>query len=174
MEKTTLIVIGNGMAGARLVERLCEQAADRFRILMIGDEAQPAYNRILLTPVLAGEKHFDDIVTHETSWYQRHSVTFMAGAAATEIDRKARRVRAGGQWLAYDHLVLATGSRPFMPPLPGATLRGIYGFRAQQDVENILDGHYAGQPAVVIGGGVLGVEAAAALAQRGMQVSLLH
>ena len=174
MEKPTLMVIGNGMAGARLVERLCEQAADRFRILMIGDEAQPAYNRILLTPVLAGEKHFDDIVTHETSWYQRHSVTFMAGAAATEIDRKARRVRAGGQWLAYDHLVLATGSRPFMPPLPGATLRGIYGFRAQQDVENILDGHYAGQPAVVIGGGVLGVEAAAALAQRGMQVSLLH
>ncbi|WP_082001688.1 nitrite reductase large subunit NirB [Rahnella aquatilis] len=174
MDKPTLIVIGNGMAGVRLVERLCERAPDRYRILIIGEEKQPAYNRILLTPVLAGEKHFDDIVTHDAQWYKRHNVTFIAGAAATEINRAARRVRAGGQIFDYDHLVLATGSRPFMPPVPGAQLRGIHGFRNQQDVENILSGDYAGQPAVVIGGGVLGVEAAAALAQRGMQVSLLH
>ena len=174
MDKPTLIVIGNGMAGVRLVERLCERAPERYRIVIIGEEKQPAYNRILLTPVLAGEKQFDDIVTHDAQWYKRHNVTFIAGAAATEIDRTARRVRAGGQMFDYHHLVLATGSRPFMLPVPGAQLRGIHGFRQQQDVENILSGDYAGQPAVVVGGGVLGVEAAAALALRGMQVSLLH
>ncbi len=174
MDKPTLIVIGNGMAGVRLVERLCERAPERYRIVIIGEEKQPAYNRILLTPVLAGEKQFDDIVTHDAQWYKRHNVTFIAGAAATEIDRTARRVRAGGQMFDYHHLVLATGSRPFMLPVPGAQLRGIHGFRQQQDVENILCGDYAGQPAVVVGGGVLGVEAAAALALRGMQVSLLH
>lgn len=174
MDKPTLIVIGNGMAGVRLVERLCERAPERYRIVIIGEEKQPAYNRILLTPVLAGEKQFDDIVTHDAQWYKRHNVTFIAGAAATEIDRTARRVRAGGQMFDYHHLVLATGSRPFMLPVPGAQLRGIHGFRQQQDVENILSGDYAGQPVVVVGGGVLGVEAAAALALRGMQVSLLH
>ncbi|MCR9001231.1 nitrite reductase large subunit NirB [Rahnella perminowiae] len=174
MDKPTLIVIGNGMAGVRLVERLCERAPDRYRILVIGEENQPAYNRILLTPVLAGEKHFDEIVTHDAQWYKGHNVTFIAGEAATEINRAARRVRAGGRVFDYDHLVLATGSRPFMPPVPGAQLQGIHGFRNQQDVENILRGEDDGQPVAVIGGGVLGVETAAALALRGMQVSLLH
>src|SRR5688572_4939128 len=129
MDKPTLIVIGNGMAGVRLVERLCERAPERYRIVIIGEEKQPAYNRILLTPVLAGEKQFDDIVTHDAQWYKRHNVTFIAGAAATEIDRTARKVRAGGQMFDYHHLVLATGSRPFMLPVPGAQLRGIQGFR---------------------------------------------
>ncbi|VEB97697.1 Rubredoxin-NAD(+) reductase [Cedecea lapagei] len=174
MKKLTLIVVGNGMAGARLVERLCERAPGRYRILIVGEENQPAYNRIQLTPVLSGEKRFADIVTHDAKWYATHGVTFIAGVPVTAIDRVARRVTAGNQLLAYDHLVLATGSRAFMPPLPGDDLHGIHGFRDMQDVENILSGDVAGQPAVVIGGGVLGVEAAAALALRGMQVSLLH
>ncbi|PKE28755.1 nitrite reductase (NAD(P)H) small subunit [Rahnella sp. AA] len=174
MDKPTLIIIGNGMAGIRLAERLCEQAPERFYLMIIGDENHAAYNRILLTPVLSGEKSPDDITTHDTHWYTRHNVTFMAGIAVTDIDRHARLVRAGGQTLRYDHLVIATGSRPFMPPLPGSDLPGIHGFRNHQDVADILRGHYAGQPAVVIGGGVLGVEAAAALALRGMQVTLLH
>ena len=174
MDKPLLIVIGNGMAGIRLVERLCELAPARYRIVMVSDEAQPAYNRIMLTPVLAGEKAFADIVTHDSGWYERYNVTLIAGYPVTRIDREDRTLDVNGRQLRYDYLVLATGSLPFMPPLPGADLPGIYGFRRQQDVESILHELVAGQPVAVIGGGVLGVEAAAALAQRGMRVTLLH
>ncbi|MEJ4043786.1 nitrite reductase large subunit NirB [Erwinia sp. SLM-02] len=174
MEKLTLIVVGNGMAGARLVEQLCERAPGRWRILIVGEEPQPAYNRIQLTPVLSGEKRFEDIITHDAQWYASHDVTLIAGAPVTAIDRAARRVSVGDRTLAYDHLVLSTGSRAFMPPLPGDDLPGIHGFRDMRDVESILSADVTGQPAVVIGGGVLGVEAAAALALRGMRVSLLH
>ncbi len=174
MAKPTLIVIGNGMAGIRLVEHLSDLAPEGYRILMIGDEKYSAYNRIQLTPVLSGEKNVDQIVTHDAQWYAHHHVTLITGVTATAIDCLARTVTADGQIYPYDHLVIATGSRSFIPSLPGVELPGIQGFRTQQDVENILCGTYAGQAAVVIGGGVLGVEAAAALALRGMQVSLLH
>lgn len=174
MDKPVLVVIGNGMAGMRLVEKLCELAPTRYRIVVIGDEAQPAYNRIMLTPVLAGEKGFADIVTHDTTWYERYNVTLIAGSPVTVIDCEARTLRVNGQLLGYDRLVIATGSLPFMPPLPGADLPGIHGFRNQRDVESILHELVAGQPVAVIGGGVLGIEAAAALALRGMQVTLLH
>ena len=174
MEKPVLVVIGNGIAGVRLVEKLCERAPSRYRMVIIGDEVQPAYNRILLTPVLSGEKCFNDIVTHDAQWFDRYNVTLKLGDPVTHIDRVARTVTVGRHLLRYDHLVIATGSRPFMPALPGADLPGIHGFRTQRDVEQILCGHHAGQPAVVIGGGVLGVEAAAALALRGMQVCILH
>ncbi|WAH52939.1 nitrite reductase large subunit NirB [Pseudescherichia vulneris] len=174
MDKPLLVVIGNGMAGVRLVEKLCELAPARYRIVVIGDEAQPAYNRIMLTPVLAGEKSFADIVTHDKTWYERYNVTLIAGSPVTAIDCEARTLSVKGQKLGYDRLVMAIGSLPFMPPLPGAELSGISGFRNQQDVERILRALTPGQPAVVIGGGVLGVEAAAALALRGMQVTLLH
>ncbi|WLI77378.1 nitrite reductase large subunit NirB [Kosakonia sp. H02] len=174
MDKPVLLVIGNGMAGARLVETLCERAPGRYRIVVVGDEATPAYNRIMLTPVLSGEKTFADIVTHDEAWYARNNVTLLSGKPATAIDRQVRSVSVGGQTLHYDHLVIASGSRPFMPPLPGASLAGIYAFRTQHDIGEILHGDVAGQPAVVIGGGVLGVEAAAALALRGMQVCIVH
>ncbi|HEX4501120.1 MAG TPA: nitrite reductase large subunit NirB [Scandinavium sp.] len=174
MAKPTLIVIGNGMAGIRLVERLCELAPERYRIVVIGDEKHGAYNRILLTPVLSGEKAFDQIVTHDAQWYADHHITLMAGNPVTAIDRQARSVTVGGQCFHYDHLAIATGSQPFLPSLPGMALPGVHGFRTQKDVENILRETYAGQPIAVIGGGVLGVEAAAALALRGMTVSLLH
>ncbi|WEF26591.1 nitrite reductase large subunit NirB [Klebsiella aerogenes] len=174
MAKPTLIVIGNGMAGVRLVEHLCEFAPDRYRMLIIGNENYGAYNRIQLTPVLSGEKDFEQIITHDAQWYEHHNITLMTGVTVTTIDRHARTVTAAGQIYQYDHLVIATGSRPFLPSLPGMELPGIQGFRTQQDVENILRDTYSDQPVVVIGGGVLGVEAAAALAQRGMQVTLLH
>ena len=174
MDKPILVVIGNGMAGVRLVERLCQLAAGRFRLVVIGAEPQAAYNRIMLTSVLSGEKDFADIVTHDADWYQRHDVTLLNGVAVTEICREARTVTVDGRAQPYDHLIIATGSRPFMPPLPGMTLAGVYGFRSQQDVDGILAGHYPAQPVVVIGGGVLGIEAAAALALRGMAVTLLH
>ena len=174
MDKPVLVVIGNGMAGMRLVETLCELAPTRYRIVIVGDEARPAYNRIMLTPVLAGEKCFTEIVTHDREWYERYNVTLIGGSPVTAIDREARTVWVNDQPLGYDCLAIATGSLPFMPPLPGADLPGIYGFRNQQDVESILHELIPGQPAVVIGGGVLGVEAATALALRGMQVTLLH
>ncbi|WP_312226652.1 nitrite reductase large subunit NirB [Pseudescherichia sp.] len=174
MDKPVLVVIGNGMAGVRLVEKLCELAPARYRIVVISDEAQPAYNRIMLTPVLAGEKGFTDIITHDRTWYERYNVTLIVGYPVTMIDREARILDVNGRQLSYDYLVMATGSLPFMPPLPGGELPGIHGFRNQQDVESILHELVAGQPAVVIGGGVLGIETAAALALRGMQVTLLH
>ena len=174
MDKPVLVVIGNGVAGVRLVERLCQLAPTRYRIVIIGDEAQPAYNRIMLTPVLAGEKCFTEIVTQDEAWYERYNVTLIGGSPVTAIDRQARTLWVNDRPLGYDRLVIATGSLPFMPSLPGGHLPGIYGFRNQQDVENILHALVAGQPAVVIGGGVLGVEAAAALALRGMRVTLIH
>lgn len=174
MAKPTLMVIGNGMAGVRLVERLCELAPDRYRILIIGDESHGAYNRILLTPVLAGEKTFGEALTHDAAWYARHNITLLAGTTATAIDRYTRTVTAGGEIFHYDRLVIASGSQPVIPPLPGKALPGIQGLRTWQDVETVLKDAYPGQPVAVIGGGVLGVEAAAALARRGMQVSLLH
>lgn len=116
MDKDTLIIIGNGMATTRLVEWLCERAATRFRILIIGDEAQGAYNRIMLTPVLSGEKHFADIVMHDTQWYQHHNVTFIAGTPVTEICREARTVTVRENRLSYEsgdrHGIMA-GDAPF-------------------------------------------------------------
>ena len=97
MAKPTLIVIGNGMAGVRLVEYLCELAPDRYRIMIIGDENHSAYNRIQLTPVLSGEKDFGQIVTHDAQWYEHHNITLIAGTAATAIDRHACTVTAAGQ-----------------------------------------------------------------------------
>ncbi|WP_241622814.1 nitrite reductase large subunit NirB [Rosenbergiella australiborealis] len=174
MDRPTLIVIGNGMAGIRLVERLCQHAAGQFHIVVVGDEPHTAYNRILLTPVLSAEKSFSEIITHDVEWYARHNVTLLRGVTVSAICRDTRKIQAGEHILAYDHLVIATGSQPFMPALPGNDLAGIYGFRRQQDVEGILHQQYAGQPAVVIGGGVLGIEAAVGLAMRGMAVTLLH
>ena len=112
MDKPLLVVIGNGMAGVRLVERLCELAPTRYRIVVIGDEAQPAYNRIMLTPVLAGEKRLADITTHDSAWYERYNVTLIAGSPVTAIDREARTLSVNGQKLGYDRLVIATGSLP--------------------------------------------------------------
>jgi len=174
MEKPRLIVIGNGMAGARLVAQLYERAPGRFHIVLIDEEARAAYNRILLTPVLAGEKTFDEIVLHDEAWYVRHGVTRLAGQPVTAIDRASRTVCVGGESLAYDQLVIATGSRPFMPPLPGIDLPGVYAFRQQADVEAMLNQLSAKETAVVLGGGVLGIEAAAALAQRGIHSVIVH
>ncbi len=174
MEKPTLLVIGNGMAGVRLVERVCQLAPNRYRIVVLGEEPQTAYNRIMLTPVLAGEKDFADIITHAPSWYESHNVTFFNDCRVTDVMPEWRQVACGTQLFDYHHLVFATGSRPFIPTLPGSHLGGIHGFRTQQDVDDILSTQRVHQPAVVIGGGVLGIEAAAALQLRGMKVTLVH
>ncbi|UOK71502.1 NAD(P)/FAD-dependent oxidoreductase [Ancylobacter polymorphus] len=170
-----LLIIGHGMASTRLVEELVERAPGRFNITLLGAEPRPAYNRILLSPVLAGERAADDILIHPADWYARRGVALHCGVTATAVDAGARRVTTSdGRSFDYDRLVIATGSSPLMPPLPGAGLPGVVSFRDVEDVAAMLDRAGEGRHAVVIGGGLLGLEAAHGLAQRGMAVTVLH
>ncbi|WP_161805821.1 NAD(P)/FAD-dependent oxidoreductase, partial [Serratia rubidaea] len=169
-----LVVIGNGMAGMRLVETLCRLAPQRYDITVIGEEPRGNYNRILLSPLLAGEKTFDEALLHPPAWYRQHGVTLLHGETALRLERQARRVITSGGSVGYDLLVLATGSRPWMPPTPGIELPGVYGFRTLDDVEAMLGRCRPGARALVVGGGVLGIEAAAALAARGMSAVVVH
>lgn len=174
MRQQRLVVIGNGMAGMRLVETLCQLAPQRYAITVIGAEPRGNYNRILLSPVLSGEKAFDDTVLHPLSWYAEQGVRLLAGEAALAIDRQAKRVTTARRCVAYDLLVLATGSHPWLPPTPGIALPGIYGFRNLDDVQAMLGHCRPDGRALVVGGGVLGIEAAAALAVRGMRCTVVH
>lgn len=170
-----LLIIGHGMASTRLVEELVERAPGRFAITLLGAEPRPAYNRILLSPVLAGERAPDDILIHPADWYARHGVALHCGVTATALDAGARRVATSdGRSFDYDGLVIATGSSPLMPALPGAGLPGVVSFRDIEDVAAMLDRAGEGRHAVVVGGGLLGLEAAHGLAQRGMAVTVLH
>ena len=173
--KPALVVVGNGMAGMRTVEELLALAPDRYDITVFGLEPRVNYNRIMLSPVLAGEKTFDEILLHPRSWYDQHGVTLHTGDPVVAIDRKRRIVRArSGREAAYDRLLLATGSQPFIVPVPGSDLAGVVGFRDLEDVEAMLRAARAGGHAVVIGGGLLGLEAANGLLRRGMDVTVVH
>ncbi len=170
-----LVVIGNGMAGARTLEELLKQAPDLYDITVFGAEAHPNYNRILLSPVLAGEQAFQDIVLNDLDWYRGHGIDLRLGCPAVRIDRARRVVHgADGSRAPYDRLLLATGSRPVMLPVPGRDLRGVVGFRDIGDVRRMIAAAERGGHAVVIGGGLLGLEAANGLARRGMRVSVVH
>jgi nitrite reductase (NADH) large subunit len=170
-----LVVIGNGMAGIRTVEEVLRLSPERFDITVFGAEPHGNYNRILLSPVLAGEKRFDDIVTHPREWYAQNGITLHAGDPVVEIDRKRRVVRArSGLEVTYDRLLLATGSKPFVIPVPGHQLPGVIAFRDIQDVESMLEAARHHRHAVVIGGGLLGLEAANGLARQGMTVTVVH
>jgi nitrite reductase (NADH) large subunit len=163
------------MAGIRTVEELLRLDAQRFDITVFGAEPHGNYNRILLSPVLAGEKRFDDIVTHPREWYAAHGITLHAGDPVLAIDRKKRLVRArSGLEVPYDRLLLATGSKPFVIPVPGHQLPGVIAFRDIQDVESMLEAARSHRHAVVIGGGLLGLEAANGLARQGMTVTVVH
>lgn len=173
--KPRLVVVGNGMAGMRTVEELLALAPDLYDITVFGAEPHGNYNRILLSPVLAGEKTVDDIMLHPRDWYARHGITLRAGDPVVEIDRVRRRVRSqSGMEVRYDRLLLATGSRPFIVPVPGHQLDGVIAFRDIQDVETMLAAARAHRHAVVIGGGLLGLEAANGLLRQGMDVTVLH
>ena len=173
--KPRLVVIGNGMAGIRTVEELLKLDPDGYRITVFGAEPHGNYNRILLSPVLAGEKRFEDIVTHDRAWYARQGIALLAGKPAVGIDR-ARRVAVAqdGQEVAYDRLLIATGSRPFVIPVPGHRLPGVIAFRDIHDVEAMLAAARSHRHAVVIGGGLLGLEAANGLLRQGMSVTVVH
>lgn len=167
-ETEHLVIIGNGMAGHRLVEALLKRPGRPSRITVIGDEATPAYNRILLSPWLAGEMEREALTLREAEWYAEQGVELVLGERVTSIDRAARRLTTdAGRALDYHRLVLATGSRPAMPGVPGIELSGVHGFRDLQDAETLARVAERGGRVVVIGGGLLGLEAAEGLRKRG-------
>ncbi|WP_051933385.1 NAD(P)/FAD-dependent oxidoreductase [Massilia sp. BSC265] len=173
--KQKLVVVGNGMAGMRTVEELLKLDAAMYDITVFGAEPRVNYNRIMLSPVLAGEKKADDIVLHTREWYVENGIVLHAGDPVVAIDRSRRTVRArSGLEVAYDRLLLATGSSPFIVPVPGAQLAGVVGFRDLDDVDVMLAAARRGGNAVVIGGGLLGLEAANGLLRQGMAVTVVH
>ena len=170
-----LVVIGNGMAGCRAVEELIARDADRYRVTIFGAEPRVNYNRIMLSPILAGEKSFDDIVINDADWYAANGIALVAGDPVATIDRVAKTVTTrSGTTGSYDRLLIATGSDPFIIPVPGNDLPGVIAFRDMDDVDTMLAAADAGGDAVVIGGGLLGLEAAHGLSLRGMKVTVIH
>jgi len=170
-----LVVVGNGMAGARTVEELLRRAPGRYEIAIFGGEPHPNYNRILLSSVLAGETALDDIVVKPRRWYEEQGIALHTGEPIAAIDPLARRVTsAAGRCLAYDKLLLATGSKPLAPPIAGLELPGVCSFRNIEDVEAMIAATARHARAVVIGGGLLGLEAAWGLKRRGMAVTVVH
>ncbi|MEW8578334.1 MAG: nitrite reductase large subunit NirB [Candidatus Thiodiazotropha sp.] len=175
MQKERLVLIGNGMAGIRTLEELLKLAPEHYAITVFGAEPHPNYNRIMLSPVLAGEKSVSDIILNERDWYAENGITLKTGDAVTTIDRVGRRVISeSGAAIDYDRLLIATGSNPFIIPVPGHDKRGVIGFRDIADVERMLEAAGRYKKAVVIGGGLLGLEAANGLIKNGMEVTVVH
>lgn len=173
--KQKLVVVGNGMAGIRTVEELLALAPDLYDITVFGAEPHTNYNRILLSPVLTGERTLQDIVLNDEDWYARHGIRLLRNRKVTHVDRVRRIVHADdGTEAPYDRLLLATGSNPFILPVPGADLDGVVAFRDIGDVNRMIEASSRYRHAVVIGGGLLGLEAANGLAARGMEVSVVH
>lgn len=172
--KQRLVVVGAGMAGLKLVEELVAQCPGRYDIVMVGREPRPAYNRVLLSSLLAGEAQTADIELRPAAWYVENSITLLDGVGVSAL-RPARQeaVLSNGSRLGYDRIVLATGSKPLRLPVPGQALPGVLTFRDMGDVDTLQQVR-PGARAIVIGGGLLGVEAACALAARGLAVTLVH
>src|SRR5215475_4928217 len=170
-----LVVVGNGMAPGRALDRLFEEAPDAYDVTIFNAEPRVNYDRIMLSPVLSGEKSFDQIIIHGDGWYVKHGVTLHKGVTITAIDREAKAVTsARGLTASYDKLLIATGSQPIIIPVPGHKLAGVLTYRDLDDVQAMLLAAQAKAKAVVIGGGLLGLEAAAGLQARGMDVTVLH
>jgi len=170
-----LVVIGNGMAGCLAIEEVIARDAHRYRVTIFGAEPRVNYNRIMLSPLLAGEKNFNDIVINTEAWYAENGIHLVSGDPVVAIERATKTVRArSGLETPYDKLLIATGSDPFIIPVPGKNLPGVVTFRDYDDVEKMLRAADGGGDAVVIGGGLLGLEAAHGLSLRGMKVTVLH
>ncbi|SLN28356.1 nitrite reductase large subunit NirB [Pseudooctadecabacter jejudonensis] len=168
-----LIVIGAGMATGRMLEALVEAKAD-YHITLINGEPRGNYNRIMLSPVLSGEKTYAEIVTHDDAWYADNGIATRFGCFVDTVDRAAKTVTlTTGETLDYDKLVFGTGSTPFMIPLPGHDLDGVIAYRDLEDTEKMM-GLGPDNTCVVIGGGLLGLEAAAGMAARGVDVTVVH
>jgi nitrite reductase (NADH) large subunit len=179
MKKSRLVMIGNGMAGVRTLEELLKVAPELYDITVFGAEPHPNYNRILLSPVLAGEQTLDEIVLNSWEWYSDNHITLHAGKTVVGVDRANRIVRATDATGAiteaeYDRLLMCTGSNPFILPVPGKDLKGVIAYRDIADTNEMIDAAKKYKKAVVIGGGLLGLEAANGLMLRGMEVSVVH
>jgi len=175
MKQQKLAVIGNGMAGIRTVEELLKIASDKYEITVFGSEPHPNYNRILLSPVLAGEQTIKDIVLNDWDWYKDNGIKLMTGKTITEIHRTRRELKTDtGEVFGYDRLLVATGSNPFILPIEGKSLPGVISYRDIADTEAMIDAARLYKRAVVIGGGLLGLEAANGLKLRGMDVTVVH
>ncbi|MEM6667928.1 MAG: nitrite reductase large subunit NirB [Pseudomonadota bacterium] len=171
-----LLIIGAGMASGRMLEELLDRAPGAYEITLFNAEPRGNYNRIMLSPVLAGDKTYEEIVTHDDAWYAEKGVRTVFGRRVTKIDRAFKTVTDdAGETHNYDKLVLATGSDPFIIPVPGRDLPGVLAYRDLEDTEAMMKlGAKPGAKAVVIGGGLLGLEAAAGMATHGVDVAVLH
>ena len=174
MGKQTLVVIGAGMASGRVLEHLTDAAPDAYDITLFNAEPRGNYNRIMLSPVLSGEKTYAEIVTHDDAWYAARGIACRFGEHVLRIDRAAKTVVGQNGAVPYDRLLIATGSAPFIIPVPGRDLPGVVTYRDLDDTEAMVAAAESGGAAVVIGGGLLGLEAAAGLALRGMAVTVVH
>ena len=175
MKKLKLVMVGNGMAGVRTLEELRKLAPDLYDITVFGAEPYANYNRILLSPVLAGEQTIDDIMLNDVNWYAENDITLHLGKKIVKIDRKLRIVTADdGTEAEYDRLLMATGSTPFMLPVPGKDLKGVISYRDIYDTNLMIEAAQKHTHAIVIGGGLLGLEAANGLKLRGMDVTVVH
>lgn len=176
MRRRKLVVIGNGMVAARFLEELLGRGGDeRYEIVVFGDEPYGSYNRILLSSVIAGSHEPKDIFTNPLAWYTDNGITLHAGVRVAAIDREAQEVRgADGRRESYDALVIATGSTPVLPPMLGLTHHGVFTFRTLDDCAGIIRHTATARKAVVIGGGLLGLEAARGLLNRGIEVHVAH
>ena len=175
MKKMKLVMVGNGMAGVRTLEELLKIAPDLYEITVFGAEPHPNYNRIALSPVLAGEQTLDEIILNPLDWYEEQGITLHLGKKVVDIDRRRRVVKAeDGTSAEYDRLLLATGSNPFVLPVPGNDLDGVIAYRDIADTNAMIEAAARYKHAVVIGGGLLGLEAANGLMLRGMQVTVVH
>ncbi|MCP1143766.1 nitrite reductase large subunit NirB [Lysinibacillus endophyticus] len=175
MEKKKLVLVGNGMAGVKTIEEILNVSKEKFEITIIGDEPYPNYNRIQLSKVLQGDTTLEDITLNDWAWYQENDIQLYTNEEVTKIDSDKQLVMTrSGLKLPYDELILATGSRPFILPIPGADKEGVTGFRNIQDTDAMLKASKTYRKAAVIGGGLLGLEAARGLLNLGMDVTVVH
>ena len=175
MMKRKLVMIGNGMAGVRCMEEILKRNREAFDITIVGDEPYPNYNRIMLSHVLQGKTEIKDININDWKWYEDNDITLFTGEKVTEIDPEEKEIKTDkGSVISYDELIIATGSSAFILPVNGSELEGVIGFRTIQDTECMIETADRYQKAVVIGGGLLGLEAARGLMDRGMEVEVVH
>ena len=175
MMKRKLVMIGNGMAGVRCMEEILKRNREAFDITIVGDEPYPNYNRIMLSHVLQGKTEIKDININDWKWYEDNDITLFTGEKVTEIDPEEKEIKTDkGSVISYDELIIATGSSAFILPVNGNELEGVIGFRTIQDTEVMIETADRYQKAVVIGGGLLGLEAARGLMDRGMEVEVVH
>lgn len=174
-EKTRLVVVGNGMASSAFLDELVKAGSERFEITVFGKERHPNYNRVLLSHLLTGEKTLKEILLHEPEWYERAGISLRTGVKVAAIKRGARAVVLDdGSAVSYDRLVLATGSVPIVPNIPGVEKEGVVSFRDIDDCVKIRALSSGSSKAVVLGGGLLGLEAAWGLKRLGMDVTVVH